>query len=291
MVAIAAAVIFLAAAGTPAGAADRALKPYLIGYRGPGTIETRLSEVKASLEAKGFEVAGEYRPYKGAHVVVVTSGRLQAVAAKSSFGGYGAVQRVSLTETGKELQVAATNPQYFSAAYRMQEGLDDVAEALGQAIGATAEFGAQEGMTAEKLRKYHYMVMMPYFDDPVELAKHPTHDAALKAVEDNLAAGKEGTRKVYRVDIPGKKQSVFGVSLTTGDAADAKIMKVVDIAELKHTPHLPYELLVSDGKAYMLHGKFRIALDFPDLTMGTFMKISSAPNAIEYRLKLIAGGE
>ena len=31
----------------------------------------------------------------------------------------------------------------------------------------------------------------------------------------------------------------------------------------------------------MLHGKFRIAQSFPDLTMGTFMKISGAPDGIE----------
>jgi hypothetical protein len=283
--------ILVFALALPVSAADKALKPYLIGYRGQGTIEAKLPEVKAALEGKGFQVAGEYAPYKGAHVIVVTSDGLKAAAAKSAFGGYGAVQRVSLTETGKELQVAATNPRYFAAAYRMKEGLDDVADALGQAIGATAEFGSREGITADKLRKYHYMVMMPYFDDAVELAKYPSHDAALKAVEDNLAAGKGGSQTVYRVDVPSKKESVFGVAITEGDGADGKIMKVIDLAELRHTPHLPYELVVADGKVYMLHGKFRIALDFPDLTMGTFMKISGAPTAIEYRLKMIAGGE
>jgi hypothetical protein len=58
---------------------------------------------------------------------------------------------------------------------------------------------------------------------------------------------------------------------------------------LKHTAHLPYELIVSEGNVQMLHGKFRIAVDFPDLTMGTFMKISGAPAGIEEKLKLIAG--
>ena len=275
----------------PVGAADTLLKPYLIGYRGKGTIEAKLPEVKASLEAKGFLLAGEYAPYPGAHIVVVTSDGLKGAAARSAFGGYGAVQRVALTETGKELQVAATNPRYFAAAYRMRDPLDDVADAISQAIGATAEFGSQEGMTVGKLRKYHYMMMMPYFDDAVELAKHSSHDAALKAVEDNLAAGKGATRKIFRIDVPGKKESVFGIAITEGDGADSKVMQVTDVAELKHTAHLPYELIVSDGTVYMLHGKFRIALDFPDLTMGTFMKISAAPTAIEYRLKMVAGGK
>ena len=283
--------VIAVALALPAAAADKTLKPYLIGHRGQGSIEAKVPEVKAALEGKGFQIVGEYSPYAGAHVIVVTSEGLKAAAVKSAFGGYGAVQRVSLTETGKELQVAATNPRYFAAAYRMQAGLDDVADALGQAIGATAEFGSREGITADKLRKYHYMMMMPYFDDAVELAKYPSHDAALKVVEGNLAAKKGATRKVYRVDLPGKKESVFGVAITEGAGADEKVMKVTDVAELRHTPHLPYELIVADGKVYMLHGKFRIAVDFPDLTMGTFMNISGAPNAIEYRLKMIAGSE
>jgi hypothetical protein len=274
-----------------AGAADQALKPYLLGYRGPGTIDAKLPEVKAALEQKGFQVAGEYAPAKGSHVLVLTSDALKAAAAASSFGAYGAVVRVSLTDTGKELQVASTNPRYFAAAYRMKSALDDVAAAVEQAIGKTADFGSREGITAAKLRKYHYMMMMPYFDDPVELAEFKSQDEAIAAVEANLASRKGGSSKVYRVDVPGKKQSVFGVAITEGEGADGAIMKIIDIDELKHTPHLPYDLVVSDGKVFMLHGKFRIALDFPDLTMGTFMKISGAPSAIEERLKAVAGGK
>jgi hypothetical protein len=35
----------------------------------------------------------------------------------------------------------------------------------------------------------------------------------------------------------------------------------------------------------MLHGRYRIALSFPDLTMGTFSKIMSTPGDIEDLLK------
>jgi len=44
-------------------------------------------------------------------------------------------------------------------------------------------------------------------------------------------------------------------------------------------------MLVDDNKVYMLHGRFRIALSFPDLSMGTFMKIMSTPGDIEKMLK------
>jgi hypothetical protein len=275
----------------PAQAADQALKPYLLGYRGAGTIESKLPEVKAGLEQKGFQIVGEYEPYKGVHILVVTSDALKAAASKSDFGAYGAIERVSVTDTGKEIQVAATNPRYYAAAYRMGENLDSVATALEQAIGKTAEFGSREGLTVSKLRKYHYMIMMPYFDEPIKLASYPSQDKALAAVEEALASKKGGSSKVYRVDVPGKQESVIGVALTEGDGADAAIMKVIDIGELKHTPHLPYEIVVSGGTVYMLHGKFRIALDFPDLTMGTFMKISGAPSAIEEKMEVLVKGK
>lgn len=274
-----------------ASAADPVLKPFVLASTGPGTIEARLAEVKTALSQEGFEVVGEYAPYKGAHVVVVTSAALRSKAALSEFGGYGAAQRVSLTETAKGLQVAYTNPLYMAQAYRMKDSLADVSAALEKALGRENEFGSEDGIKAAKLRKYHYMMMMPYFDDHVKFGTHASHDEALQAVEANLAARKGGCSKVYRVDVAGKKESLFGVAITEGDGADATVMKVIDTAEQKATAHLPYELIVSDGKVYMLHGKFRIAVNFPDLGMGTFMKISGAPGDIEDKLRLVAGGK
>ncbi len=277
----------LAGFAAPAFAAD-ALRPYVLASSGPGTVAAKLPEVKAALVREGFQVAGEYAPYKGAHLLAVTSDALKRAAARSESGGYGAVVRISLTETPAGLQIAYTNPLYYAQAYRMQDSLTDVSSALQKALGAKTAFGSEDGIPASDLRKYHYMVMMPYFTDQVRLASFGSQDAALKSVEAGLSSGTSGVSKVYRIDIPGKSESVFGVSITRGDGADAAIMKVIDTAELKHTAHLPYEMLVRDGAVYMLHGKFRIALDFPDLTMGTFMKISGAPGAIEDSLKQAA---
>jgi hypothetical protein len=247
--------------------------------------------VKSALVQQGFQTVGEYTPYKGAHVIVVTSDVLRKNAAKSDFGAYGAISRISLTEKGGDIDIAYTNPLYYSQAYQMKDSLADVAASLEKALGKKSAFGSKKGLNATKLRAYHYMVMMPYFEDQVLLASHNSQEEALKAVEANLAARKGGSSKVFRVDLPDKKESVFGVGITEGEGADKTIMPIIDISEPKHTSHLPYEMVVSNGKVYMLHGKFRIALDFPDLTMGTFMKISRAPSAIEEKLKIIAGGK
>jgi len=272
-------------------AEDISLKPFVLAYRGAGTIDAKLAEVKAAVEREGFQVVGGYAPYKGTHIVVVTSEALKKNAANSEFGAYGAALRISITEKGKDLQVSYFNPLYMAQAYRMKDTLADTATKMEKALGRKETFGSKNGLTSAKLRKYHYTVLMPYFNDQVELAKLKSHEEAVQNVEANLSAGKGGTLRVYRVDLPGKKESVFGVGIRGGDGADETVMKIVDSAELKQAAHLPYELIVSDGAVYMLHGKFRIAVDFPDLTMGTFMKIKGAPSAIENTLKQVAGGK
>ena len=62
-------------------------------------------------------------------------------------------------------------------------------------------------------------------------------------------------------------------------------MPTIDIGQHKHTAFLPYEMLILKNKVYMLHGRYRIALSFPDLKMGTFMKIVSTPGNIEELLE------
>lgn len=272
-----------------AHAADT-LRPYVLASTGAGDVAGAVGKAKEALEGAGFEVVGEYAPYDGVHIVAVTSDELKANAAKSEFGGYGAAQRVSVTQVGDQVQVAYTNPEYMAQVYRMEGDLKGVAGKLAAALGNQQAFGSEKGLPAKKLRKYHYMMMMPYFDDHLELASHGSHQEAVDALEAGLAAGKGGTAKVYRVDVPGADETLFGVALTQGEGADESVMAITDSGDLKHSAHLPYDVLVSGGKVYALHGKFRIALSFPDLAMGTFMKISKAPDAIGEALKQAAGG-
>jgi hypothetical protein len=134
------------------------------------------------------------------------------------------------------------------------------------------------------------MMGMPYFDDPWKLATYPSQAEALAAVEAGLAAGRGGTKEVYRASVSAE-ETVFGVALSDGCGADANVMKHVDFKPIRSTGHLPYELLVSRGEVYALHAKFRIAMNFTDLSMmgdHSFMKIRCAPDSIEAALKQVA---
>jgi hypothetical protein len=275
--------LFSALAVTAVHAEDLCF-PYVLAAQEAAKVADKEDGVKQALIDAGFEIAGEYSPYEGAHIVVVTSADLKKAAAGSDFGGYGAGVRVALTQVNDQVQTAYANPLFMQHIYRMKGELSGVAAALEKALGKQKDFGMEKGMTAKKLSKYHYMFGMPYFDDHIELVAYADHESALDKVENGLASSK-AVNKVYRIDIPGKEESVFGVAIVEGEGADQTVMAVTDTGDLRHTPHLPYELLVSGNKAYILHGKFRIAQSFPDLGMGTFMKISGAPNAIELTIK------
>lgn len=290
-------VAYLLAQG--AAAADEVLlKPFILGSKGPGTVAEKAEAAKAALTANGFMVVGSYSPYPNATVVVVTNDALKANAAKSEHGGFGAMQRVSITKQDNEVQVAYTNPVYMANAYRMAGDLKGVAASLEKALGNIETFGAK-GMTAAKLRKYHYTIGMEYFDEPSVLAEHKSYDEAVSAVESNLADGAAGVTKIYRINIPGKQETVFGVAMkgkTPGDKYmdDKHIMSAIDFKELRSTAHLPYEILVSGKKTYALYARFRIAANFPDLSMmgsNSFMSIMSAPEAIRKALVSAAGGK
>lgn len=275
-----------------AQAAEPPLKPFVLASKEEGALPEKAAQVKTALAAAGFTLVGEYSPYAGADVIVVTSDALKKNAAASEHGGYGAVQRVALTQAGKQVQVSYTNPVYMANVYRMAGDLSGVSAALGSALGRIEEFGAK-GMTAKAARKYHYMIGMEYFDEPSELASYDSYEAAVKGVEAGLAKNSNGVSKVYRVDIPGKQESVFGVAMKgNGDANkymdDRFIMSEIDFRDVKSTAHLPYEVLVSGNKVYALYARFRIAINFPDLSMmgsNSFMNIMKTPEAIKKALE------
>lgn len=289
--------LFMALLASAAFADDAVLKPFVLASKGAGDVAQKVDAVKTALAGHGFTVVGSYSPYAGATVIAVTNDEMKATAAKSEHGGFGAAQRVAVTKVKDEIQVSYTNPVYLANAYRMAGDLKDTAAKLQAALGKVEEFGAK-GLTAAQLRKYHYAFGMEYFNEPNEFVKYGSHEEAVKAVEAGLAAGKYGVTKVYRVDVAGKPETLFGVAMKgEGDNKfmdDKYIMSEIDFRDVKSTAHLPYDILVSGNTVYALYARFRIAESFPDLSMmgaNSFMNIMKAPEAIRKALSLTVGGK
>lgn len=297
---VATAALFLALSFfAPAHAQDLRHRPFVHAYDTADDMETAAAAVLSKLVSAGLTIAGEYKPYEGALVIAVTSEVLQAAASATEYGAYGAVQRVSLTAMGEgenaQIQVTYTNPVYMARAYRMRGDLVEVRDILEGALGAEADYGSEKGLTEKKLAKYRYMGVPMFterFNQHEELASYDSYEAAVGKVEAALAAGVAGTSKVYRIDIPGKEQTLFGVGLTRECSGDQHIMEKIDFKDIRQTAHLPYELLVTGGDITALAGRFRIAINFPDLSMlGShgFTSIICAPKSIRRALEEAAG--
>lgn len=274
------------------------LSPYTIAFETNESIVTIQPKLITQLELNGIKIVGQYQPAndKNRAIIIFTSKELEnSVKSIGGLTGFAATLRIGLTiENGKTI-VTFANPLYWGNAY-FQNNFDKVAdnyrgliEHLEKALKATGNFvgtsfGSKHGLSVKDLRKYHYMMTMPYFDDIVNLGSFDTHAAAIDKIESNLKKGIQGLSLVYKISISGTDLSLYGIALS-GEKGESKFMPIIDIGEHKHTAFLPYEILVKDNKVLMLHGRYRIAISFPDLTMGTFTKIMSTPGNIETALK------
>ncbi len=273
--------------------------PFSLASNDSGTIADKVEATKKSLSDNGFEIAGEYAPYKGAHVIVVTNDELKKAAASQARSGYIAAQRISLTEMNGKVQISYTNPVYMSYAYRVNKPLAATSAALKKALGHIKDFGPAKALGGEDLNEYHYTFGMEYFDEPLELNSKGSHDAMVAEIEKNLSAKTKGAAQVYKIDIPGTSQTLFGVAMKAPNEGkkymdDGYIMSEIDFKPLRSTAHLPYEILVKGKEAEALHARFRIAINFPDLAMmgkNSFMNIMASPDAIRDVLSAVAGGE
>ena len=287
------------------------LKPFILGktptsfqnpLMNPDSMDAMMEYTKGQLTNQGFTVVGSYSPYPGATVICASHPELSAAAAKAPNGGFGVAQRVAVTQVNGQLQISYVNPAYLGTAYGLGK-LQGVSNLLAEALGREMEFGSEKGIKEEKLGpgKYHYKMLMPYFDDIDVLNTYADHVTGVQTVEANLAAGKGGTVKVYRIDLPGKDVAVFGVGIPQGDGPDAgakdtdkEIMDIIDYQEIRSTPYLPYEIMVQGNQAIALRGRYRIAVNFPDTSMAGahgFTKIMSSPGGIKDALKAVAGGK
>jgi hypothetical protein len=216
---------------------------------------------------------------------------ISAIQSVGGATGFAAVLRCGITMEGGKTLISYNNPEYWGNAYfrenysevaskyvKVKEKLVATMMELGNA--KNTPFGSEKGIEEEELREYHYMFGMPYFDDFEELREFDSYENAVAKIESNLKSGVADVEKVYAVEIPGKKLKLYGLALS-GENGEGNFMPIIDIGDPKHTAFLPYEILVMGDEVLMLHGRYRIAISFPDLTMGTFSKIMSTPGDIE----------
>ena len=269
------------------------LKPYTMGAQSSETLDVVREKTSQALSTAGFTILGEYQPAmdETRWVYVVNSNEMiESVQAIGGLTGFAAALRVALTIEDGLVNISYTNPVYLGQAYfqkkfsEVEDNFRLVQEKMKQAMSGLGTvndqpFGAEEGLSPKEISHYHYMFGMEYFEDVVDLTEFSSYAVGKSIIESKLAKGGD-TRLVYAYEVPGQDLKLYGIALS-GEFGEEHFLPIIDIGSPKHTAFLPYEILLMGDTAVMLHGRYRIALAFPDLTMTTFSKIMSTPGNIE----------
>lgn len=270
-----------------------ALSPYYYGNKvQAGDVSAVIAQVEAKLTQAGFQVVGRHMPpgLPAYGVVVVTDeGLLNIVRRLGGSNIVGAPIRVGVKSDGT---VSYMNLDYWQRAYfrkqfpYAQRAVRAAQAKLVKALGAGKPFGGS--VDKIDLSDYQYMFGMEGFDsDKNVVMEHLSFDDAIKTIQDNLARGLGKTSKVYEIIMPDKKLAVFGVALNDAKEGEGWWVKSVGAENIAA---LPYEIYVVGNKAEHLFARYRIALGWPNVGMGTFMRIVEAPGVIRDTLTVVAGG-
>ncbi len=280
---------------TAAVAARTRYMPFVLGHMASGSMSQAVAATRKSLVAHGFQVVGQYVPFARTTIICATDPALLNAAAHAKNGGFGAVERISITKKHGHLQVSYVNPSYMAVAYGLSP-LSSVASALKGALGATKTFGSHHGLTRNELKPgdYHYALFMPYFNNVDRVRKFPSYTAAVNTIRANLMKHVAGSTFVYQVSVPGtaKPTTLFGLGIQGGKGGDHHILHLIDHHRYLGYAYLPYEVMVVGRRVIALRPRYRIAVNFPDTSMmGShgFMNIMSAPPAIRKVLAQVAG--
>ena len=271
------------------------LSPYIKVGELTESIQSAYDKVISNLEGDNFTILGTYNPSNKSSLKVVVFTRSDIknkVVQVADRGALAAAFKVGLVKLDGKVVVSYTNPDYIFRAYlrdnyvtfqsTFEKFSADVKTTFSSIGNEFTPFGGT--VKADKLKKYHYKIAMPYFTDPVELNEYASFEEGLKTIEANLKAKKGNTIEVYKLVYPNKKVAVFGVGLQSAENGEANFLHKIGES---HAAALPYEIILQGNEATMLHGRYRIALHWPDLTMGTFMKIMSTPGDIKDALKAV----
>lgn len=273
------------------------ISPYVHIADLPGSMSESIEKVKNVLTENNYRVIGDYRPGgdPDLHVIVFTNDKITGLCNRADGRSMlAAGMKIGLQKTEGKIKVSIVNPEYLFYAFfreKMNEAsfkssaLDLSAEITNgmRDLGSVMEpFGGD--LSAKELMKYHYMVGMPYFDDPVKLRDFDSFQHGLNTIQRNLNSKSGNTQKVYEIIDQENNVAVFGVGLPDKEEGEAHFLPIIGES---HVAAMPYEIILLNKRATILHGRYRFALYWPELTMKTFTKIMSSPGDVEEAMSTV----
>ncbi|HZJ35219.1 MAG TPA: hypothetical protein VFD29_01195 [Gillisia sp.] len=271
------------------------LSPYIKIGETTESMQQASEKITETLQNNSFTILGSYNPSNKSTLKVIAFTRTDmknTVVKVPDRGALAAVFKVGLVAEDGKVTMSFTNPEYLLRAYlgdnynsykstfqKFDADLKTTFSTIGnefKPFGGTVE--------AEDLKDYHYKIMMPYFTDPITLNEFSSFEEGVKTIEANLKAKKGSTVLVYKLVYEKENIAVFGIGLQDKAKGEANFLPIIGEANVAA---MPYEIILQGKKATMLPGKYRLAVSWPELSMGTFMKIIGTPGDIEDTLEAV----
>ena len=271
------------------------LAPYLKIGETTESMQQASEKITKALQNSSFTILGTYNPSNKSTLKMIAFTRTDlknTVVKVTDRGALAAVFKVGLVEKNGKVIMSYTNPEYLLRAYlgdnyntyksTFQKVEGDLKNAFSTVGTEFKPFGGT--VKAENLKKYHYKIMMPYFTDAVMLNEFSSFEQGVKTIEANLKAKKGATVLVYKLMYEKENIAVFGIGLQDIAKGESHFLPIIGEDNIAA---MPYEIILQGKKATMLAGKYRLAVSWPELSMGTFMKIVSTPGYIEDTLEAV----
>jgi hypothetical protein len=283
-------------------------KPYILaGIEKGDDINVAVEKVEKLLTDNEFEIVGKYSPLKEdkKRVVICATHETLKKAVKKFIDKEGlialaTVTRFALFKEGDNIEISYRNLIYWGNAYfrkdfpEVSKDYSSLAKRIVEifkelSVVKNQPYGAEEGLTAAKLRKYHFGIFMPYFDDPIVIVKNTNYDKVIKRIEDNFSKKIGKAEKVYSISFPDKKLTIYGCTLIDKIEGEKYFLPYLNNKYPKQDAYLPWEFLIMKDKIVMFNGKFFMALSYPDAGLGTFLKIGKGNKYTSRAFKSVIG--
>ncbi len=273
--------------GLAIGTQAQGLSP-MMGVSTTGTVNELNEKIKTELKAANFDVIGSYKVANNENMQVICFTREDLKTTTSFFedrGALAAILKIGIRKDSNKVELSLLHPNYMFYAYFGKDydskasalkKIDQDAKNILSSYGDLKGFGGQ--LNKEELEKYHYKMMMPYFEDPIGLEEYDSFEKGLAFIRERIAKSDNSIESVYELVIPEKQTAIFGIGLKDPETGEASFMPIIGES---HLAAMPYEIILQGDVVTMLHGKYRFALYWPELSMGEFMKIMSTPGDVE----------
>jgi hypothetical protein len=273
--------------------AEESFAPYLKIGTSTESMASVVASAKSALKSAQFEILGDYSPEDNPalHVIVYSRNDLQQIClTKKDRGALASILKLGFIEKEGVITLSMLNPMYLFYAYLgddmegKETQLNNISSEVQEALTAVGQEFTPFGGSVETddLIDYKFMAFMPKFDDPTKIKDFDSFEEGLTTIRKNLDAGKGNTVKVFELVFKENKTAIFGVGLQNKEEGEAHFLPIIGEDNIAA---MPYEIILQGTEATILPGKYRLALHWPELTMGEFMKIMSTPGDIEKTLE------